>query len=429
MSQLKKTTRLLTLTLLFGAAALSIAQCSCAKPASHYVLDAAMSSAHRPEFPEQKRENSTLYLSNTIQLKNGADGQAIPSAQTGYLLLSGDLHCHINPPDHAPHATRGLAQTIELANSEGLDFVVLTPHVGARFFQFDDERAYYSEALAQMERRVEQFPGRKPLFISGFEYTDHAYGHVGASFADLNKVLDAVPTAEAAVHPERFFEEYVKHGGVLIVNHPLVVPIDSIISIARADLSWRPFTSTGPFPPEINAIHRLAQGFEAYNLAATHLRDEWLVGETDHSLLATLRLLDKEILNDRRRMTPVGGSDSHSGHLRATTFVLARGKDADSLREAIVAGRLCVRDPGACSFQVRGESGEWYPVGGSLKAKNWLDLAAFGEDVEFILNGRSVSRLPEGGSARISIESEECSVVRARVDQGYSAPIYVNCPF
>ncbi len=427
-TQKKNKKRLLYISFLALAGAVA-GQFSCARPATHYVVDAAMSSAHRPEHPAKKASNSTLYLSNTIQLKAEQGGQAFPSAQEGFLLLAGDMHCHINPPDHAPHATRGLSETIELANSEGLDFVVLTPHVGARFFQFDNERAYYSDALARLSRRIEDFKGRKPLFITGFEYTDHVYGHVGASFANLNEVLDALPTAEAVLHPERFFEQYLAHGGVLIVNHPLVVPIDSIIPMARADLSWRPFTSAGPFPPEINAIHKLAEGFEAYNLVATHLRDDLLLGQADHSLLSTFSLLDKEILNEKRRMTPVGGSDSHSGHLRATTFVLSRGKDIPSLREAIVAGRLCVRDPGACSFQARGISGIWQPVGASIEAKDWLDLAASGEDIEFILNGQSAERLPSGGSVRISIESGRCSVVRARVDQGFSAPIYVNCPF
>lgn len=422
----KKGSRWLMLSLL-AAFASAFSLCSCAKPVSHYALDAAMSSAHRPEQPSsgQAASNSTLLLSNSIKMQSG-DAAA---AQRGFLLLAGDTHCHINPPDHAPHVTRGLAETIELANSEGLDFVILTPHVGARFFQSPYERDYYTAKLAQLQRRIDGSPGRKPLFITGFEYTDHDYGHVGAAFADLNEVLDAVPTAEALLHPERFFEQYVALGGVLIVNHPLVVPIDSIIAMARANLSWRPFTSAGTFPPEINAISRLAQGFEAYNLAATHLRDDFLLSEPDKTLLATLSLLDKEIPLEMRRMTPVGGSDSHSGHLRATTFVLSRSITAEGIRDALVEGRACVRDPAACSFAARDMSGAFRPVGSQVSAKGSIELAAEGSDVEFFVNGKSAASLPEGGTAFISIESDRCTTVRARVDQGYSAPIYVNCRF
>src|SRR5207302_1447252 len=119
-------------------------------------------------------------------------------------------------------------------------------------------------------------------------YTDHQYGHIGVAFADLETVLAEVSTTESQAHPERFFEAWVAHGGTLVVNHPMVTPLDSIVAIARADLSWRPWTAKGPFPAEIRAVDRLAQGFEAYNVPATTLRDPLLVGRPDVTLLATL---------------------------------------------------------------------------------------------------------------------------------------------
>jgi hypothetical protein len=241
--------------------------------------------------------------------------------------------------------------------------------------------------------------------------------------------------------PELFFQEYVARGGVLVVNHPLVTPVDSIISIARADLSWRPFTTkTQHFPPEIAAVNRLAHGFEAYNLTATHLRDRYLLGDTERTLLATLRLLDREIIAQQRRMSPVGGSDSHSGHLRATTFILAKERTEGAIGDALVAGRLCIRDADACSLEVRAILGtpigpptppSWHPIGASIQGASLIEARARGEAIEILINGEVRARLEDTSSppARLRLDPAKCSVVRARVGKGFSAPIYVNCPF
>src|SRR5688572_19396516 len=117
------------------------ALCSCARPASQVVVDATMSSAHRAETPYRVSPLGT--------------GRAAPAAPQRYELLAGDLHCHISPPDHPPHVTRGAAETVELAHNEGLDFVMLTPHVGSRFFQEASHRAHVVRELAQMKRDIE----------------------------------------------------------------------------------------------------------------------------------------------------------------------------------------------------------------------------------------------------------------------------------
>lgn len=52
----------------------------------------------------------------------------------GAIVLAGDLHWRVTPPDDPTDVTRGLERTIELARREKLDFVVFTPHVGARFY-------------------------------------------------------------------------------------------------------------------------------------------------------------------------------------------------------------------------------------------------------------------------------------------------------
>jgi hypothetical protein len=396
----------------FVGAAFALGGCS--RPLSHHLLDAAMSSAYRPPSPQ------TLSPARP----------AIPGDGPRYMLLGGDLHCHVSPPDVDWHASRGIAETVELARREKIDFVVLTPHVPALFFQGDSLREEVLGALSSLERSLPAMGPEDPIFVVGFEYTDYHYGHVGAGFADLRAVLGDVSARSALTDPARFFEAYVKRGGLLVVNHPLLGPIDSVFSMAKANLSWRPFTAPGPYPDEIRGADRVAQAFEVYNLAVSELRDRFLLGETRATLEATFSRLDKEIPRRNRPMAPVGGSDSHSGHLRAATFVLAEERSARGVREAIVAGRVCVRDPAACTFEARasGESA-WRPPGSAIRGTAMIEARARGGFVRIVVNGAEIAPEEPGESVFVPVEPGRCSVVRARVDEGYSGPIYVNCPF
>ncbi|MFO0614190.1 MAG: hypothetical protein U0414_16480 [Polyangiaceae bacterium] len=388
------------LGILVGAAALV----GCTR---HDLVDAAISTAYRDD--------------------DLAD--ASPEAARGrVVLLAGDLHCHVAPPDESSDVVRGLGETIELARRERLDFIVLTPHVGARFFQTAEGRASVAASQAELREEIaRRAPGGLTL-VPGFEYTDHRYGHVGVSFANLDDVLAAVPLQEAKDRPERFFEEWVARGGLLVVNHPLVTPIEgAIVPMARADLSFRPWTSKAPFPPEIEAIDRLARGFEVFNLAATELRDRLLLGEAEDTIDETFEALDAKIPEARRRMTPVGGSDSHSHHLRATTFALSADRSPSALRDAIVQGRTCVRSRAACSFEVRPTGGEWETVGATFEDGGDFDVRAHGEAIDVYVDGRWVASPESDEIARVALPTDRCSVVRARVDEGFSAPIYVHC--
>lgn len=392
------------------AAVLALSATGCGPSISRSVVGAAMYSAHRPEAV--------------------APGSGLPTARgdgAGRVLLAGDLHCHVSPPDAPFEADRGPAETVDLAVAEGLDFAVLTPHVGAGFFTDPDDRRAVLAARARLRAEIGRRGGHT-TFIVGMEYTDHRFGHVGAAFADLEAVLADVPVEVAREQPARFFERFVARGGLLVVNHPLVTPLDSVISIARADLSWRPFSATGPFPPEIEAVDRLAQGFEAFNLTATHLRDRYLLRDTTRTIVDTLARLDREIVARGRRMTPVGGSDSHSHHLRATTFVWSRGRAEAEIREAIAEGRVCVRDPAACSLTARSPGGAWVGVGGAVSG-DALEVRARGKDIEILVDGARRATPASGVAAEIRLAGGRCAVVRARVGPGYSAPIYANCPF
>jgi len=403
--------RSLTLAAAVAAAAPALGGCG-GRTVTHHFVDAVMASAHRPAPPAPHPA--------------GPPDPEAPGSR--YLVLAGDLHCHVSPPDRPPHVTRGLAETVALAREEKLDFVVLTPHLRAPFFLSVEGRARAVAGLAGLARGVARLAPGGPIFIVGFEYTDFDYGHVGASFADLEEVLAAVSIEEAHRRPGRFFEEYVRRGGVLVINHPLLTPLPSVLPWASRDMSWTPFTAPGPYPAEVVAANQLAQGIEVFNLAIAELRDRFLLFDLHASMRAVLARADREIVARGRRMTPVGGSDSHSGHLRATTFVLSEGRTREAIRDGLLAGRTCVRDPAACSLEVRAASGPWLPVGSSLQNVEMVHARARGEGIQILVNGHEYRPEAPGVPVTVPIEAGRCSVIRAVVGEGYSAPIYANCP-
>jgi hypothetical protein len=344
-----------------------------------------------------------------------------------YRILAGDMHCHVSPPDGPDDVSRDLAGTAALAREEGLDFVVLTPHLPARFFLDPEQRARAAAGHAELRRAIASLAPSSTIFVPGFEYTDGRFGHVGASFADLGKILGEVPLDVARKDPGRFFEQWVLDGGLLVVNHPMVTPLASVLPPARADLSWRPWTKGPPYPPEIEVIHGLAVGFEAYNAAVAHMRDGFLLGDRDIGVREVLARLDAEIAVKRRRIAPVGGSDSHTGYLRAAVFVLAEERTEAGVRDALVQGRTCVESPEACTLEVRAPGGRWVPVGGALRAGTEVEARASAGVGELFKDGVRVAGIAAGAVVRVAVAEDRCSLVRAHVGAGWSAPVYVNC--
>src|SRR5450432_1456316 len=177
-----------------------------------------------------------------------------PRTRNGLLVLAGDMHCHVLPADSRGHVDRGVPETIAIAKAEGLDFVLLTPHVRARFFADPVRRASALAAQRALEGELVRSPPGELLVLRGIEYTDFEYGHLTMGFADLEDVLASLSLEDARANPELFMQRWIQHGGVLAINHPVLTPLPSYpLSVARRDLSWRPFLEDGPFPPEIVA--------------------------------------------------------------------------------------------------------------------------------------------------------------------------------
>ena len=109
---------------------------------------------------------------------------------------------------------------------------------------------------------------------------------------------------------------------------------------------------------------------------------------------------------------------------------MAEHKSPSAIRQALLAGRVCVRDPGACTFEARELGGSsWKPIGSSFQNVDELEIRARGYDVHFIVNGSLAYHGSARKTIRVRVNKGRCSLLRAQVDEGYSAPIYANCGF
>ncbi len=379
--------------------ALATSPLGCSK---NQLLDIAMSGATRPALPPDRHVGDRL-------------------------ILGGDMHCHVMPPDSAHHVSRELPETLALAQSESLDFVVLTPHVPARFYMDDEMRGWVLETQAELRARIARL---KPelLVIPGFEYTDFRYGHLGMSFAEPSEVLEGLTAEEARDDPTRFFEMWVARGGILTINHPMNRPLPNApFHELGADMSWRAFRGA-PVTPEIAWITTHATSLETFNSMVSGLRDQFMIGDEDRSLREASHIADEMVRTQHRRIASVGGSDSHGSWLRATTFVLAKDRSVDALRKGIAGARTCVRGPQACTLELRNDGGAWLGVGDAITAtSSSFEARASGDDVTFIVNGAHVATGKDGEIVKLTVPTDRCSIVRAIVGRSWSSGIYVNC--
>jgi hypothetical protein len=337
------------------------------------------------------------------------------------VVVAGDLHTHVLPPDHPRHVSRNLEETIALAEAEGIEWVVLTPHVPSRFFMDPHERQWVTETQAELRAHLARLHPSM-IVVTGFEYTDYSYGHAGFGFADLDAVLGEAPIDAP---PERFFERWIARGGLITINHPVLRETPgTVFSPLKWDMSWRGFWKPD-VPPEIEWLTHHAQSIETFNLGLSWLRDHLLLRDDDRALREATHLVEVASHTDNRRIAPVGGTDSHGQWLRPTTWVLARERTKEAIRDAIVEARTCVRGPEACTLEIRAPGGAWHGIGDSLEHVDAIEARAAG-DLTLLANGAIVGRARPGEIVRASLPNR-CAFVRAIVNDSWSAPIYVGC--
>lgn len=348
-----------------------------------------------------------------------------------YQVLAGDMHCHVLPPDAPYHVSRELPETLALAEREGLDFVVLTPHVNARFFLDEGQREWVVRTQRELRARLAARPSSAVVVIPGMEYTDYRHGHAGLAFADVERVLERVSVEAAWARPERFFEVWRAEGGLATINHPFLGPLPRApIAELHYDLSWRGFHPAGldgvhPGMSEIRWLTEHADAIETWNESVGHVRDRWFLGDPDWEMRQASHLVDRLSREEGRTRAPVGGSDSHGDWLRPTTWVLAKEKSVDAIREAVASGRTCARAPEPCTLEARGD-GDWVTVGGAIVSRDHAIQARARGRARYLLNGVVVT---EAEGEPVTIEtSGRCSTLRVEINDGSSAPIRVDCP-
>lgn len=353
-----------------------------------------------------------------------------------YEVLAGDTHCHLLPPDAPSHVSRELLETVRIAGEEHLDFVVLTPHVPSRFFLDPEKREWVRATQKVVQARIAAIDSNI-LLVAGMEYTDHRFGHVGLAFADVGEVLDEIAPDDLSAKPSLFFERWHARGGIAIINHPVLRPLPSApLPELRADLSWRGFALPGrslplSLAPEIEWLSEHADAIETHNASIAHLRDQYFMSDPDWTLREGTHLVDREARGRHRRIAPVGGSDSHGLWLRPTTWVLASERSTSGVRDAIVAGRTCVRGPEGCLLEVRGADGAFHTVGASITTappQRYIEARVQSGAATYYVNGGIAALGAQGELVRISMPGR-CALVRVAVGRSLSAPVYVDCPW
>jgi hypothetical protein len=349
-------------------------------------------------------------------------------------LWAGDMNFHISPPDDQSIVRRSMRESMELIARSGLDFVYITPRLRARFFDRAEEFERVRGSWIMAQQTLASMLEPHPLIMMGAEYYDERNGSVSILHADIPKTLSEASREELRAAPETFINLLALRGAVIILNHPLAtplaVPVDSPLRYARTDHSWRPLTRPSTeFPRDILAVQSIYDGMEAYSIPVSVWRDQYVSENPTLSLTQVLNRMATESLRKQRRMVPTGGSDSRSNVIRATTFIAASERTPEALRRALLHGRVCVRSPTPCGVRVYPDDkgGEVYGVGDGIVAEHTVNFRWGNDEGDLYRNGERLGTF-EGNTTQAANRGE-CHIYQLYLNNGFSGPIYVNCPF
>jgi len=347
-------------------------------------------------------------------------------------LWAGDMNFHISPPDDPKQIARSLKESVDLLSKSGLDFVFVTPQIPARFWESADQFERVRRDWPSLQATLSSMSDKGPLMMVGAEYVDDKNGSATIVSVDIPKALNDISRDDLRANPTAFINLLWMRGALVFLNTPLATPlkapVDSPQHYATVDRSWKPLTKpSAGYPKDILAIHNLYDGMEAYSVPLSVWRDQYVQGDPVASVSATMSRLDLEIIRKKRRLIPVGGTDSRDSAIRPTVFIAAPERTPEALRQGLTHGRICVRSPLPCGLRVFADdqpvaSG----VGDHIVAQQHIDIRWDGGEGELFRNAESVGTFE--GRALQPTSRSECHIYRLVVDGGFSAPFYVNCP-
>jgi hypothetical protein len=350
-------------------------------------------------------------------------------------LWAGDMNFHISPPEDPKEIRRSLREALELIQRSNLDFVYLTPKIRARFYENPEEFERVRGSWLMVQQTLSSLNEPHPLLMMGAQYFDERSGSVSLLHVDIPKILTEVSRDELKTSPAAFLNLVALRGGILIINHPLAtplpVPVDTALRYASRDHSWRPMTRPGSeYPKDIIAANNIYDGMQAYSIPVSVWRDQYVLENPTKSLSDVETRLAQESVRKQRRLVAMGGSDSRGGIIRATTFIAAPERTPEALRRAILHGRVCVRSPTPCGLRVYADDqgGSAFGVGDALVAERTVQFR-WGDDEsgDLYRNGERLGTFE--GTTTQAASRGECHIYQLYLNNGYSGPVYVNCPF
>jgi len=265
---------------------------------------------------------------------------------------------HVHPPDR--DAMLPLDDVVAIARREGLEFVILTPHLYEGTWQSPERRRRWLATWQDLAADARATAGL--TVIPGAELGVRDLGHFGVSGIDLAALAggDLLDSAERA-------------GAFVVVNHPFATPTRIPgFAVSEKDLSFRPWAHRRGAVPRID-------GVEVWNVPLGMAN---LVSRPGGGSAEERAWLEADALarRQRRPVVAVGGTDNHLDMVSPTTWVLAPDAREPSILAGLRAGAVCVGGAEAGGLEARGErDAGWAPIGG----------VAHGERVELRWPGRA----------------------------------------
>jgi hypothetical protein len=313
--------------------------------------------------------------------------------------IAGDLHMHVSPPDDPEDVAMSAAEIAADAKQRGMEFVILTPHLGAsRWRRFAPKwKALAAEARAN----------RDVTLIPGAELGVPGVGHFGISGVELD-TLGGDDVLKAAR----------KAGAFIVVNHPFAVPTDIAgVRESRFDLSYKPWTRGAKGWTDLDGVEVWNVPLSLANLIS---RPGGATGEARAFAAA-----DRRARTEHRKVAVVGGTDNHRRAVMPTTWVLAADASEASVLSALRAGAVCVGGPEAGELRAHGDgdpADRWARIGDVVRAAHQVELRWKGP-AELFVDGKSAGEHDGGFTADVDDQVHTFRIVAGPSRSGF---VYAN---